>query len=98
MTEQYDCECLISKRKDNLIAQQAAVIEQMRDFIREIAASSNARTSHLLACEALALQPCPEVLNKVRAEARRQALHDAADDFEMGASADDIRCNAQRIE
>lgn len=30
-------------------------------------------------------------------EARRKALHDAADDFEMGASADDIRSNAERL-
>ncbi len=29
-------------------------------------------------------------------KARRQALHDAADDFEAGASPDDIRSNAER--
>lgn len=35
-------------------------------------------------------------LDAVAAEARRQALHDAADDFEAGASPDDIRSNAER--
>lgn len=57
------------RQLDAEIAQQAAVIEQMRDSFREIAANSNAHTSHLLACEALNLQPCPEVLNKIRADA-----------------------------
>jgi hypothetical protein len=32
------------------------------------------------------------------AKARRQALLDAADDFEAGATPDDIRSNAERIE
>lgn len=32
------------------------------------------------------------------AEACRQALNDAADDFESGASAGDIRANAERLE
>ncbi len=35
-------------------------------------------------------------LKSLVAEARRQALHDAADDFEAGASPDDIRSNAER--
>jgi hypothetical protein len=28
---------------------------------------------------------------------RKESLYDAADDFETGLSADDIRCNANRI-
>ena len=35
-------------------------------------------------------------LKSLVAKARRQALHDAADDFEAGASPDDIRSNADR--
>ena len=37
-----------------------------------------------------------EQLDAVAAEARRQALLDAADDVEAGASPDDIRSNAER--
>ena len=37
-------------------------------------------------------------IDTVVAEARRKALYDAADDFEAGASPDDIRSNAERIE
>jgi hypothetical protein len=37
-----------------------------------------------------------DALDRFAADTRRQALHDAADDFEAGASPDDIRSNAER--
>ena len=83
---------------ETLVAQQAAVIEQMREAMKVLRLKTDPKYGWPIINKALALQPCPEVMNKVRADARRQALHDAADDFEIGASADDIRCNAQHIE
>ena len=66
---QYDCD-LIAKDKDELIAQQAAVIEQMREALRAMVVCARDEGKGLrIADEALALKPCPEVLNKVRADA-----------------------------
>lgn len=72
--------------------QQAAVIEQMRGALREFYEyeSANENDQSLIDCErvwekaekALALQPCPEVLNKVKADAvARFAKY--ADDYEV---------------
>ena len=45
------------------LAQQAAVIEQMLNLI-----NAYHSPDHPLRLQALAIQPCPEVLNKVRAD------------------------------
>lgn len=84
---QFDAD-LIQKQKYELIKQQAAVIEQMREALEESNAlninwSSDAEPETLayfseyqkvitIGTKALALQPCPEVLNKVRADAMRE--------------------------
>ena len=52
------------------IKQQAAVIEQMREALKELNELLPVGTT----IAALALQPCPEVLNKVRADAVRKAF------------------------
>ena len=51
------------------IKQQAAVIEQMLNLI-----NAYHSPDHPLRLQALTLQPCPEVLNKVRADAVRKAF------------------------
>lgn len=55
------------------LAQQAAVIEQMREALQAMVICARDEGKGLrIADEALALQPCPEVLNKVRADAMKQ--------------------------
>ena len=63
------------------IKQQAAVIEQMREaslffigWAERNAMWDKCDSSYYLAKKASALQPCPEVLNKVRADAVRKAF------------------------
>ena len=61
------------------IKQQSAVIEQMRKSLYKLACLGNGDTfgnsiGNEIAQQALALQPCPEVLNKVRADAVRKAF------------------------
>ena len=51
------------------LAQQAAVIEQMLNLI-----NAYHSPDHPLRLQALAIQPCPEVLNKVRADAVSNAI------------------------
>lgn len=59
------------------IKQQAAVIEQMRQALQLCRspmychASNTGDNAFDKLCSALTLQPCPEVLNKVRADAKR---------------------------
>lgn len=63
------------------LEQQAAVIEQMRSVMLEAkyavetidGTTVEAEAIHDKYMEALTLQPCPEVLNKVRADAVREA-------------------------
>lgn len=73
------------KQLETLVAQQAAVIEQMRETLEQFAqadlnsgncASLEVATKRIrnITSKALALQPCPEVLNKVRADAIRDGL------------------------
>ena len=62
-------------RAADALEQQAVVIEQMREAIGELLCTGEFPTvSFLQAEEALALQPCPEVLNKVRADAVSNAI------------------------
>ncbi len=88
---------------DALLAQQAC-IEQMRSAFRGVIYDEGIgpiAEKMKIAEEALALQPSLDALREhdanIRNESYRQALFDAADDFEMGATADDIRSNAERI-
>jgi hypothetical protein len=56
------------------LAQQAVVIEQMREALKAMVVCAREEGKGLrIADEALALQPSPEVLNKVRADAVREA-------------------------
>jgi hypothetical protein len=57
-----------------LIKQQAAVIEQMREALEEIRAGKFDDFSYDIARHALTLQPCPEVLAKVKADAVEKAV------------------------
>ena len=54
--------------KDELIKWQAAVIEQMREAVETFLKQYPHMAKGYL-IDALDLQPCPEVLNKVRADA-----------------------------
>ena len=57
--------------KDELIKQQAGVIEQMREAVETFLKQYPHMAKGYL-IDALDLQPCPEVLNKVRADAVRE--------------------------
>lgn len=70
----YDSEKMITKRLEEQVAQQAAVIEQIRKALTVVDVSYFMNTNHQkVVSKALALQPCPEVLNRVRADAVREA-------------------------
>lgn len=58
---------------ETIVAQQAAVIEQMREALERCTKFTQEDYA------ALALQPCPEVLNKVRAEAVREFVKPYSD-------------------
>jgi phosphate uptake regulator len=99
-----DCVDHFNAAMQDLAAQQL-VIQQMRTCIDEIGIFNS--KDHIspeitkICRSALAIQPSTEALDAYVAEkvkeARAQALFDAADDFEAGASADDIRSNAAAI-
>ena len=76
------------------LEQQAAVIEQMREALKAMIVCARDEGKGLrIADEALTLQPCPEVLNKVRADAVRKVAE------EFGASDRSwLKDYAQRIE
>ena len=58
------------------LEQQAAVIEQMREALKAMIVCARDEGKGLrIADEALTLQPCPEVLNKVRADAVREVIN-----------------------
>ncbi|MBK8467634.1 MAG: hypothetical protein IPL32_17610 [Chloracidobacterium sp.] len=60
------------KELEALVAQQAAVIEQMREALQVAERNNPDKVLVTVFSKALALQPCPEVLNKVRADAVRE--------------------------
>lgn len=53
--------------KQQMLAQQV-VIEQMREALKAIAASSNAHSCHIMACDALTFQPDLSALREHDAE------------------------------
>jgi hypothetical protein len=59
------------------LEQQAAVIEQLRAAL--IWARDEGEGWRKTACKVLTLQPCPEVLNKVKADAHRAGMLAAAE-------------------
>lgn len=59
---------------EDKIKQQAAVIEQMREALDVLRLKTDPKYGWPIINKALALQPCPEVLNKVRADAIRDGL------------------------
>lgn len=91
----------ISIERDKLrqqLTQQAAVIEQMRDVLEDVRGNINpergfADELELDVAKVIYLQPCPEVLNKVRADAVREAVEEVAHYSEF-----DFLEYAQRIE
>lgn len=62
----------IATEAADALEQQAAVIEQMRDALRVIRLKCDPKYGWPIIGKALALQPCPEVLNKVRADTVRK--------------------------
>jgi hypothetical protein len=75
----YDAEKMITERLEARVAQQAAVIEQIREALETSSvavklAGWEGDFAYTNAMKVLALQPCPEVLNKVRANAVRKAF------------------------
>lgn len=94
-----DCVDHFNAAMQDLAAQQL-VIQQMRAALLLPCDRWNGPQT-LIVNQALAIQPSTEALDAYVAEkvkeARAQALFDAADDFEAGASADDIRSNAAAI-
>lgn len=85
MTTHHADEATIARllELETLVAQQAAVIEQMVGVLKAYDGSHSidqwdenlmpSRAWDKARVKALALQPCPEVLNKVRADAVREA-------------------------
>lgn len=67
----WEHEC---KELETLVAQQAAVIEQMRGTLEHINKHTPLDYKTIRFVEtAIVLQPCQEVLNRVRADAWREA-------------------------
>lgn len=63
------------KELEALVAQQAAVIEQMREALQVAERNNPDKVLVTVFSKALTLQPCPEVLNKVRADAVREVIN-----------------------
>lgn len=113
----YDAEKQITEQLRAELAAAQAVIEQMREALHGLVKNDGVDAFYhldkgigtatvsgkcwLSAREALTLQPCPEILNKVRADAVREA----AEDIEFGPITcvrakivDRLNTFAQRIE
>ncbi len=86
LIERLDAGFFCREEASEALKQQAAVIEVMTILLNKIHDTAapyddgvKFRYIKEMALEALALQPCPEVLAKVKADARREGMLEAAE-------------------